>query len=110
MALKQVEIIREKKEKRTWTDLLLSPFRKQQYKSAFKKIELREKQIPPHTGIKGWLYFEVKDAGNEPAFFLKSLEGYELEIACVKNTGTNMVMNFYLPLDPFIHSFIVKQP
>jgi hypothetical protein len=105
MALTQVEIMTEGKRKWSVFGWIKRRMAATQMKKGFQQIEFETKEIPPLSTIRGWLYFKMQEGRFTPAEFYKNIETYELEIAHIKNSDTNVVTNFYLPLAKFTQEF-----
>lgn len=105
MALTQVEIMTEGKKKGFIVGWFKRKMAARQMKKDFQLIEFETKQIPPHSTLRGWLYFKMQEGKFDPPAFYKGIETYELEIAHIKNVNTNVVTNFYLPLKGFTQEF-----
>jgi hypothetical protein len=105
MALTQVEIMTEGKRKWFVLGWIKDKMAANQMKKGFQQVEFETKEIPPLSTIRGWLYFKMQEGRFDPSEFYKDIETYELEIAHIKNSDTNVVTNFYLPLAQFTQEF-----
>ncbi len=105
MALTQVGILTAGTERTFFWSWLKRKLAARRMKKDFEKIEFEMKEIPPRSTIRGWLYFKMQEESFEPRTLYKNIATYELEIAHIKNSGTNVVTNFYLPLEEFTREF-----
>lgn len=99
MAIMDSEIIYEREGKRGLLSGLQKRSTAKKITKEYQKSEFQSSEIPPHATMHGWLYFQVKEGEFEPSEFFEEIQGYQLEIAHVKDLGTNIVNNFYFDLD-----------